>query len=529
MVSETQRAIADNDLKRAAAIARAAAQAGLKHPLLSNLMAFDLEQEGRLTEALTVLSAALQSDPDSAQLLHAQGQCLSKLGRFSEAVTAFDAALARRRDFAPTLHHKGAALESMGHEVAARACYAAAAADSQYADPHAGLASIAIHRGELEAARQHAQRALQLEPRQPIALLALARVALAEQQPEQAETQLRQLLAEPGLHGQDRPAVLGLLADAMDAQQHFAEAFRAYAAAKQEGARNAATLMTDAPDYRRLAELAAQCLEELPAWPASGGGDVDSPARAHSFLIGFPRSGTTLLEQVLDAHPDVVTLDERATLDAAVAEYLGSESGFTRLLALEGEALEALRAAYWQRIGTSGVDLSGKVFIDKLPLNTINLALIARLFPEARILFAVRDPRDVVWSCFRRTFRMNAAMREFTSLERTAEFYVAVMRCAVAAREKLPLATHRVVYERLVEDFRAETHAVCAFLGISFDERMLDFAARAADRPIATPSASQVRKGLYRDGIGQWRRYSDALAPILPLLRPWMDEFGYAP
>jgi hypothetical protein len=173
------------------------------------------------------------------------------------------------------------------------------------------------------------------------------------------------------------------------------------------------------------------------------------------------------------------------------------------------------------------LDISGKTFIDKLPLNTLKLALIARLFPKAKILFARRDPRDVVWSCFRRNFRMNAGMAELTSPERAARFYDSVMRLAEAARAKLPLSEHVLRYEALVEDFDGRSKAVVDFLGLDWREEMRDFAEQSAKRPLRSPSASQVRKGLYQEGVGQWRRYAQQLQPILPILQPWVEAFGY--
>jgi hypothetical protein len=166
------------------------------------------------------------------------------------------------------------------------------------------------------------------------------------------------------------------------------------------------------------------------------------------------------------------------------------------------------------------------VFIDKLPLNSIKLPLIAKLFPEAKILFAVRDPRDAVLSCFRQRFRMNPSMFEFLTLDGAARFYAQVMRLSELYRDRFALTVFEHRYEDLVSDFEGRAQAVCDFIGVDWTPEMRRFADGGARRSVATPSATQVARGLY-DGAGQWRRYADQLAPVIPILQPWIDKFGY--
>jgi hypothetical protein len=230
---------------------------------------------------------------------------------------------------------------------------------------------------------------------------------------------------------------------------------------------------------------------------------------------------------VLASHPDVATLEEREVLGEPAQGFLTTAAGLDRLAGLGSEELAQLRADYWRRVGEHGVEASGKVFIDKLPLNTIKLPLIARLFPQARVLFAVRDPRDVVLSCFRQHFDMNPAMYELLTLQGAAAFYDRVMKLGTLAAEKLPLAMRQHRYEALVEDFDAQTRAVCDFIGLEWSEALRDFASTARGRDIRTPSAPQVRRGLYEQGVGQWRRYGQELEPVMPILRPWVEHFGY--
>jgi hypothetical protein len=247
----------------------------------------------------------------------------------------------------------------------------------------------------------------------------------------------------------------------------------------------------------------------------------------HVFLVGFPRSGTTLLEQVLASHPDFVALEEKPTADDAVKEFFGDNASLDRLAALDEAGARPWRELYWRNVRGFGVEPRGKVFVDKLPIYTVYLPLIAKLFPRAKILFARRDPRDVVVSCFRHRFKPNWIVAEFTDLERTAEMYSAAMHLGEIYREKLTLPVHVHRHEQLIEDFDAKTQAICDFVGVPWDPNMRNFVATANERDIRTPSAAQVRRGLNNQGVGQWRRYGKAIGVIEPILAPWVEAFGY--
>jgi hypothetical protein len=249
--------------------------------------------------------------------------------------------------------------------------------------------------------------------------------------------------------------------------------------------------------------------------------------RGHAFLLGFPRSGTTLLEQALAGHPDLVALEEAPTLAEAYDALLADAAGLARLARLTAAEAEHWRAVYWRAVAAHGADARGHVFLDKAPAGTLYLPLIAKLFPEAKLLFAVRDPRDVVLSCFRSSFQMNALTYAFTDLAETARCYAASMALADIYRRVLPVELHEVRYERLVDDLEGELARIVGQLGLDPAPGMTDVAATASRRVVRTPSAPQVRAGLNRQGLGRWRAYTDQLAPVLPILQPWIERFGY--
>jgi hypothetical protein len=177
--------------------------------------------------------------------------------------------------------------------------------------------------------------------------------------------------------------------------------------------------------------------------------------------------------------------------------------------------------------GAGSGALRKRVFVDKQPMNAVLLPLIHRLFPAAPIVLAVRDPRDVVLSCYQQRFGMNVAMFQLLRLDSATAYYDAVMRLIAVCREKLPLRVHPVKYEDVVTDFEATLRGLLGFLGLEWDERVRGYTDTARERAIGTPSAAQVVRPLYGSARGRWRNYRTFLEPHLPTLSAWAASFGY--
>jgi len=455
------------------------------------------------------------------------------VGRADEAVKAYRAAIRADPDMAPAHFNLGLLLEALNDVRGAKSEYERAAAlDPHYAEPLAALAWLAALAGDAAAARSNGERALSLSPSNSLARMALASTDLLQASMESAAARLSGLIQDPALSPVNRAIVLGLIGDLHDADGHPREAFAAYEASSE------ALKELNAPRFEAPGtESALEQVRRLIRWfqtavPAPW---RDSPPvrpraadpKAHIFLVGFPRSGTTLLENVLAAHPNVVSLEEKECFAPETAAYLTEPGGLDRLARISSRDAARQREHYWASVRKNGIEPRGKVFIDKMPLSSMALPVIAKLFPNARILFSLRDPRDVVLSCFRRRFGMNPSMYELLTLQGAAAFYDAVMTLSERYRELLPLPQHIVRYESLVDEFEMATREVCAFIGLEWNPAMADFAAKAQTRGISTPSAAQVARGLNREGQGTWRRYRDQMAPVLPLLEPWVRRFGY--
>ena len=527
-----QSALAANQIDAAIGTAETVLAGGVEHPLVLNLVAYRRQVEGRLEEATALLERALELAPGDVFVLSALAGCLSQQGIDAQALDLYEHVIRLKPDHAPAHHGRGLALSARGRlEESRNAHLRALDLAPDYPDVLGALADHAVRRGEMDAARGFADRALALNPDDPAATLAKAFVEFRRQNYQLTAEILSARLARSGLSPLHLSALEGLYADTLDRLDDTAAAFEAYTRSNAAIAQVHAPLMARAGVEPGVA-LCRRLLREFQArprrWaPASNGEDPDSPP-VHVFLVGFVRSGTTLLEQVLASHPDVVALEEHPTLRAISQPYFKDAVGLDRLAELDVTTAAELRADYWSRVRQAGATPTGRVFVDKNPLDGIWLPLVAKIFPDAKVLIARRDPRDVVISSFRHRFIFNVLTSAFTRLDSAAAFYDAVMGLTERYRADLPLAMHVHRHEDLVADFDGEVQAICRFIGLEWNDAMRDFAATARRRDIRTPSAEQVRRGLSDEGLGRWRCYGQAIDTVLPILQPWIERFGYA-
>ena len=527
--AEIRAAVEARDFARAGELAERALAAGLEHPVVLNLAALKCETEERFDDAVALLERAVALAPDDVAARNALGLCLTRLERYPEALAQFDRVVATAPDFAGAHSARGGALEAIGRLTDAGSAFRRAIAlQPDNLGALSGLANLMSRRGAHAEARVMAMQVLAAQPDFPDAVNVLAAADLAESAAPAAQARLEALIADPRLNAQQRALAQGLLGDVLDAQDKVPEAFTAYAACNMGLWRAYAKSFGGKPGALDFAQAMIARLDEIPTAAWRGAGEpLPSGVKGHVFLLGFWRSGTTLLEQVLASHPDVEALEERDTLATATRAYLSSPDDLHRLAEAGESELTPLREAYWARVRDEGADVRGKVFVDKHPLNTLRLPLIARLFPDAKILFARRDPRDVVLSCYRRRFAMSGPAYQLLTLPGAAGYYDAAMQIAERMAPALAAQTHVVRHEALISDFDRVVGEVCGFLGLGWTDAMREFAARTQDRGIATPSAAQLAGGLSAEGVGQWRRYRQQMAPALPKLAAWVERFGY--
>lgn len=516
------------DLQRAGEIAEQATAKGHENSQLLTLVAYHRMNQGDVERALLAAKRAWELAPQNVDAMNAVGECLTRAGRLSDAIDVFDSALVQAPGDAMLHFNAALALEQNGD--VRRACEEferAFALDSLNVEAASRLAYLLATRGDMARAREFGLRALALDRRQPYAGFAVALADIEDRNFDRAEAQLVEIMNMPQIGRVVRAIARSILGDALHAMGRQAEAFAAYAEAGKAmhelyaPARGAEVEMALARS-RRLAAYVAKAPAD--AWASEPGA---SAVRSHVFLVGFPRSGTTLLGQILASHPDIAVLEEKRTLTHC-ADLVATDQALDRFVAMGSAELAPYRAEYWRCAAGHGLGGGRDVLVDKMPLNSELLLLIAKLFPEAKIVFAIRDPRDVVLSCFRRRFNMNRQMYELLTLEGAAAFYDSIMRLGEVYRGKLSLPFLDLRYEALVEDFENQAKRLCSFVGVPYDTALAQFAEGARTRNILTPSATQVVRGLYRQGVGQWTAYRDQLAPVLPVLAPWVSRFGYS-
>lgn len=358
--------------------------------------------------------------------------------------------------------------------------------------------------------------------------VASARVALAKRGlgTEQAEALLERLVQQPG------PAHLSvgfcfLLGKTKDQRKDAAGALKALERAHelqvQLTAQHHAHLLAPGVKPLHTAGILLSA-ESYRSWPAA----ANAPSRQESpiFIVGFPRSGTTMLEQMLDAHPHLVSMDERAFLQMVIEEV---PVEYPHDLGKLGEdQCEALRRRYWELVASCVTVGPGQQLVDKNPLNMLRLPIIRRLFPHAKIVLALRHPCDVLWSCYMQHFRAPQFAAMCRSAEHLADGYVDVMNywihhCALMQPD---VVVSR--YEDLLEDFEAQTARLAVELELDDPAPMRRFHEHAADKGyISTPSYSQVVEPPHKRSMGRWRRYESFFVPVLDRLKPIADHWGY--
>jgi tetratricopeptide (TPR) repeat protein len=521
-MSGVQDALRRGDMATALALADRAVAQGQENPHLLVLAGQARLGRNDFEGALAAFSRALALAPGHVDALNGLGICHALAGRFAEAIAAFDAAIVAAPHAVHLRLHRAQALEEAGRLREARVgLEAILAIEPGNLAALERIANLVARRGDMAAARSYATRALGIA-HTPAAAIALATAELSDGNYDRVQALMAPIAADPRVDPVSRSLAHGLLGDAFEGEDRVAEAFAAYTAARralaehQPPSENAIGRLQALTRYFRTVDPAPWRCRDAAA----------GPVKTHVFLVGFPRSGTTLLEQALAGHPDIRTMEEIDCLGDVAGEYFYAQDGMARFAALDEAELERLRAAYWHRVSASGTEFDRSVFIDKLPLNAVHQGLIARLFPSARILFALRDPRDVVFSCFRRRLTMTK-VAELSRIDGAAAFYDAVMTLSMLYRTVLPLPVMDIRHEDMLADFDGEMRRVCGFLDVAFDPALRDFARLSQTRDVKTPSAAQLVRGLNREGAGQWRRYRDQLAPILSVLAPWVACFGY--
>jgi tetratricopeptide (TPR) repeat protein len=301
------------------------------------------------------------------------------------------------------------------------------------------------------------------------------------------------------------------------------EAFDAFTAMNAHWIADPSEPLARAAQYRDMATQAMAML--TPEWVGSWSPDTQaSPLPAPIFLLGFPRSGTTLLDTMLMADPSVRVLEE----EAYIGQIEDSLGGISALASLSPQQLAQARADYFAKAEALVGPLEGVQIVDKHPMHLNKVAVIRRLFPDAKFVLALRHPCDVVLSCFLTNFRINNAMANFLTLEDAAALYDLSFTHWERAKTLFDLPVGTVMYERLVADKDRELRPLFDWLGLAWPGEAFDHRGAARARgTVATASYAQVTEPIYTRASGRWTRYRTQLAPVMPVLDSWIKRHSY--
>lgn len=339
---------------------------------------------------------------------------------------------------------------------------------------------------------------------------------------------LEDLLGEPGAERRDIMTWF-LLAKVCDQQDDVSACMEYLRLAHQAQMRIASQLVPEliepSANPMNIADYAVK-EGEISNWRlVSGPATEDSPI----FVLGFPRSGTTMLEQMLDAHPGMVSMDEQPFVQRVIEQM--QDMGWQypeRLGDLDSGQCKQLRDTYWRSVAKLVQLRPGQRLVDKNPLTMLRLPLLVRLFPNAKIIFVVRHPCDVVFSNYLQNFNAPAYIALCSTLPRLANGYAAAMQFWIQHAEILKPEVFEWRYEDAMHDFTDHVERLGVFLQLGDTTRLHQFSEHAKRKGyIGTPSYAQVVKPVYASSIGRWKRYREYFEPVLRLLEPAIKHWGY--
>ncbi len=483
-------------------------------------------------KTIELLTRASEQQPANSKILLNLGEAYGLRFNYQEAERWFEKAVIVASNKVETLAEAGRRCQRFGQPGMANRYFTRAAEIPEVrASVLVALAEFEESKSRPEAALAFLERALNVETGCPRALLVRARLHRAAGELEAGETLLRSML--PRAVSETSIAAWYELGTILDRQGNYDQAMEAFLQAKARlhstSAEHVAELEKLRADIQKVeASVSASTLKR---WLA-GGAELQ-PARRFALLCGHPRSGTTLLEHVLDAHPETVATDETSLLLGEAYPIL--KGGFPEtastvevLESVSPSALQQSRADYFRFAELfSGETIGNRLLIDKNPAMDVHIPIVARIFPEAMFLVAIRDPRDVCLSCFMLPMPPGRMSALYLSLEGIASQYTWIMGISRAIRSRLPSPQMEVRYEDVVANLEGVSRRLFDFLNLKWDPVVLRFDDHAKTKLLRSAIDDAVAKPIFKSSVGRWRHYQKYLAPCLRQLEPFIKAFHY--
>lgn len=398
------------------------------------------------------------------------------------------------------------------------------------------MAVLCEQTNQLDAARQLIERCIDAAPNQPEPRLILARLQRSAGELVQASAQLEKLKTRTDLAPLLKSRIESELALVFDSLEQYDDAWSALERSKEH--------LRQLPQTASLWQKNAAINRHLEqVYGAMEGGVIarwqrerlppDPRCRGFVQLLGFPRSGTTLLEQILGAHPSLVSSPERAVFAnetlLAARPIGGGPFSVESLDQLTADQLAQLRTDYLTMMeAVSGISIGGRLHLDKNPNHTSLSAAIVRIFPESQFLFALRDPRDILVSVYFQFFPLTEFSSAFLTLDRAVQQYDADLQIGNRMRTWLGDRCLVVRYEELVVELESVARRLLQFLGLEWDPTVMDYRATDPTRVVNSPSQAAVRQPVHTRSMGRWRHYERFLGNHCDALAAWCETLGYS-
>ena len=470
-----------------------------------------VKEQGKLDEAIACYRRALQLAPDYAEGYNNLGAALKEQGDLDQAIACYGRAIELKPDSAEAHNNLGMALREQGKPDDSLACYRRAIARKpDYAEAHSNLGVALLDMGDLRGAEDFFRAALRHNGRFAFAHYKLAEL-LGAKLPRQDLDALRRLLEETELTDTQRSSLHFGLAKVLDARGDYEGAARHLEQAnalQRPGWRKRGQEYDPKEEQPFITQMIEVCTPDFFARVRGFGLDSELPV----FVVGLPRSGTTLVEQILASHSRVFGAGEirlvRDTMAALGAQRTGCADGLRRL-----DRPTALRLAARHVDSLRALDGAALRIVDKMPDNYFYLGLLASLFPRAKFIHCRRNLRDVAVSCWMTYFK---DIRWANDQQHIASRFHDYQRLMTHWRKVLPVPLLDVDYEETVADPQRVARKLTAFCGLAWEPACLEF--QQAKRPVRTASAVQVRQPVFRTSVGRWKHYEQALAGLFARL-----------
>jgi tetratricopeptide (TPR) repeat protein len=492
-----------------------------------------LWQANRFDEALALFERAAATHPQNLVALIDASRALGARFEIARAEEMVERLLNVAGNRADIVHLAGQTYRMIFRPEAAMRCFEKAlAASKEIPDAYLELAVLYERRHRLEEALSLLDECLRRTPDYLEAELFKGRLLRRKKERTEAQKVFRNLTANEKAHPVVRAQAWAEIAQMFDQQDQFREAMSAMLKCKEWMRQFEGPALREAEFVlHHLGRLTSEVTpDHFQRWSNEA---TQFPQRRAAVLTSFPRSGTTLLEQVLDSHSGLVSSDEREAFarDIFPAMWLSASTPAPTAKALDEvppAKLERLRARYFEYMAAALNELIGdRVHLDKNPPMTLVLPGFLRLLPEAKVIVALRDPRDVVVSCFMQFLPINPNSVCFLTLERTAQRYATDMAAWRKMRELIASPWIELKYEDTVANLEKEARRALQFLGLPWEENVLQYRDRLKEKVVGSPTYEAVSQPLYTRAIGRWKNYEEFLQPVLSILEPSVEAFGY--